>query len=422
MDNTVGVRVPPLATFSEVNDLKINTTIERPGGNTALLDIEIPVEIVTEEVTAIYRKLSKQAAIPGFRKGKIPRDVLDKHFASTILEELINTLIPRSYDSAVKEHKLRPIGEPKIEMKNMTKDGPFVYEATVDHFPEVELPDYLAIAGKQKLRKPKVTNKQVEEALAEVSERNANLVPVEDRASEKDDLVILEFIVERPAGFKEDTVGIWAGEEGGFASRQVMGHLTDDTFSLEIEYPEDFSEEDLAGTTVKAPVKVAEIKKREIPELNDEFAADLDFESLGELKAAIKKDLLLQDADTARFESFGKLIEDTLKGSSVNLSDGFLERRLCAAKGVETLDDIEEDVTPILGEARDYFTRDFVIGEIAEREGISITDEEIKSIRESQMERGGYAQSEGEIYSILLNSRLVDRFFPADEEENPKTK
>jgi trigger factor len=303
-------------------------------------------------------------------------------------------------------------------MKELSMDGPFEYKATVDLIPEVELPDYKALADKQTVRKPKATKKQVDEALEEIRTRNANLVPVEGRASEKEDLVILEFVEERPAGFNEDTVAIWAGMEDNFVSRQVMGHTTEDTFSLEIEYPGDFDNEELAGITVKNPVKVVEIKTKELPELNDDFAADLGIENLNELKKQVKEDLLKNDADMARYESLGKLFDETVKSTTVDLSDGFIERKVCEMKSVEKLEDIEEDIAEVLTETRAFFTRYFVIEEISKREGIAISNDEVESIKESQMQRGGYAQGKGEIYDYLLNTRLTDRFFPADIEED----
>ena len=270
---------------------------EKTGTNDGVLTFEISEEIIKQEMDKVFNKVKKNVSVPGFRKGKVPRHVFNNIYGEeSLFEDALNGALPAAYSQAIEEAGLDPVSQPKIDIKSMEKGQPWVIAAEVTVKPEVKLGEYKNLKVEKQDRV--VTDEDVENNLKEKQERQAELVLKEEGAELGDTAVIdYEGFVDGVAfeggkdqnhslelgskqfipGFEEQLVGVKAGEE-----KEVV-----------VTFPEDYQAEDLTGKEATFKVVVHEIKTKQLPALDDEFAKDVDeeVESLDELKAKIRKEL-----------------------------------------------------------------------------------------------------------------------------------
>ncbi|WP_107995360.1 trigger factor [Trichococcus paludicola] len=270
---------------------------EKTGTNDGVLTFEISEEIIKQEMDKVFNKVKKNVSVPGFRKGKVPRHVFNNIYGEeSLFEDALNGALPDAYSKAIEEAGLDPVSQPKIDIKSMEKGQPWVIAAEVTVKPEVKLGEYKNLKVEKQDRI--VTDEDVENNLKEKQERQAELVLKEEGAELGDTAVIdYEGFVDGVAfeggkdqnhslelgsnqfipGFEEQLVGVKAGEE-----KEVV-----------VTFPEDYQAEDLKGKEATFKVIVHEIKTKQLPALDDEFAKDIDEEvaSLDELKAKIRKEL-----------------------------------------------------------------------------------------------------------------------------------
>lgn len=270
---------------------------EKTGTNDGVLTFEISEEIIKQEMDKVFNKVKKNVSVPGFRKGKVPRHVFNNIYGEeSLFEDALNGALPDAYSQAIEEAGLDPVSQPKIDIKSMEKGQPWVIAAEVTVKPEVKLGEYKNLKVEKQDRI--VTDEDVENNLKEKQERQAELVLKEEGAELGDTAVIdYEGFVDGVAfeggkdqnhslelgsnqfipGFEEQLVGVKAGEE-----KEVV-----------VTFPEDYQAEDLKGKEATFKVIVHEIKTKQLPALDDEFAKDVDEEvaSLDELKAKIRKEL-----------------------------------------------------------------------------------------------------------------------------------
>jgi trigger factor len=270
---------------------------EKTGTNDGVLTFEISEEIIKQEMDKVFNKVKKNVSVPGFRKGKVPRHVFNNIYGEeSLFEDALNGALPDAYSQAIEEAGLDPVSQPKIDIKSMEKGQPWVIAAEVTVKPEVKLGEYKNLKVEKQDRV--VTDEDVENNLKEKQERQAELVLKEEGAELGDTAVIdYEGFVDGVAfeggkdqnhslelgsnqfipGFEEQLVGVKAGEE-----KDVV-----------VTFPEDYQAEDLKGKEATFKVIVHEIKTKQLPALDDEFAKDVDEEvaSLDELKAKIRKEL-----------------------------------------------------------------------------------------------------------------------------------
>ena len=257
------------------------------------LTIEVDAAAFEAAVEKAYQKMRRKISIPGFRPGKAPRKMIERMYgAEVFFEEAINIAFPEAYEAAVEQEKLQVIGYPAVEMVGeVTKDG-FTFKATAPVYPEVTLGEYKGL----KAEKPevKVTVADVEERLKQLADRNTRLVSVE-REAKSGDTAVIDF-----EGFK-DGVPFEGGKgtnhslelcSGSFVpgfEDQVIGMKAGEEKDIDITFPENYHA-DLAGKSVVFKVKVHEVKEKEVPAMDDEFAKDVsEFDTLKELKADLKK-------------------------------------------------------------------------------------------------------------------------------------
>ncbi|HJD15809.1 MAG TPA: trigger factor [Candidatus Enterococcus stercoripullorum] len=284
----------------------MTATFEKTATNEGVLTFSIPQEEIQQGLTIAFNKVKGNLNVPGFRKGKVTRQVFNRMFGEEALyEDALNAVLPKAYDAAVAEAGLDVVAQPKIDVKSMEKGQDWVITAEVTVKPEVKLGEYknLTVAKQER----EVTDADVEERLNQKRNQLAELVVVEEPAK-KGDTVVIDF-----EGFK-DGVAFEGGKGENYALElgsgsfipgfedQLVGAKAGDDVEVKVTFPEDYQAEDLAGQEAIFKVKVHEVKEKELPELDDEFAKDVDdeVETLDELKAKIREELTATKASQAQ--------------------------------------------------------------------------------------------------------------------------
>ncbi|WP_347905178.1 trigger factor [Enterococcus cecorum] len=284
----------------------MTATFEKTATNEGVLTFSIPQEEIQQGLTIAFNKVKGNLNVPGFRKGKVTRQVFNRLFGEEALyEDALNAVLPKAYDAAVAEAGLDVVAQPKIDVKNMEKGQDWVITAEVTVKPEVKLGEYknLTVAKQER----EVTDADVEERLNQKRNQQAELVVVEEPAKEGD-TVVIDF-----EGFK-DGVAFEGGKGENYSLElgsgsfipgfedQLVGAKAGDDVEVKVTFPEDYQAEDLAGKEAIFKVKVHEVKEKELPELDDEFAKDVDdeVETLDELKAKIREELTATKASQAQ--------------------------------------------------------------------------------------------------------------------------
>jgi trigger factor len=270
---------------------------EKTGTNDGVLTFEISEEIIKQEMDKVFNKVKKNVSVPGFRKGKVPRHVFNNIYGEeSLFEDALNGALPDAYSQAIEEAGLDPVSQPKIDIKSMEKGQPWVIAAEVTVKPEVKLGEYKNLKVEKQDRV--VTDEDVENNLKEKQERQAELVLKEEGAELGDTAVIdYEGFVDGVAfeGGKDQNHSLELGSNQfipGF-EEQLVGVKAGEEKDIVVTFPEDYQAEDLKGKEATFKVIVHEIKTKQLPALDDEFAKDVDEEvaSLDELKAKIRKEL-----------------------------------------------------------------------------------------------------------------------------------
>lgn len=268
--------------------------------NTCLreLEIEIPAEVVQRKMESVAREFSRMARIPGFRPGKAPVSLIRRRFAEDIKSEVVQSLVPEYFASAVERASLKPLGQPAIEELIFEEDKPLKFKARFEVLPEIQLGEYKGL----EVEEPAIaiTDADVDKALAELRERAATYVVIEGRPLEHGDHAVLSVAgtevkpeVKRDAVHAEDILCHVGGEHTlREFTENLLGARVGEERRFEVTYAEDYSDRELAGKTIAYAVEVRGIKQKQLPKLNDEFAKDLaEFATLVELRAKVRKDM-----------------------------------------------------------------------------------------------------------------------------------
>lgn len=283
---------------------------EKTGTNEGKLTFEVGTDMIKEGVDKAFQRTKKSLNVPGFRKGHVPRQIFNKLYGEEALyQDALNIVLPDAYSAAIKEAGIEPVDQPQVDVEKLEKGEPWVLSAIVTVKPEVKLGEYKGVKViKQSTR---VTSKEVDEEIEKKREQQAELVLKEGKPAEKGDTVTIDFdgsIDGVPFdGGKATNYDLVLGSNSfipGFED-QLIGHNTDDDVDVKVTFPEDYQAEELQGKEALFKVKIHEIKTKELPELDDEFAKDVDedVDSLEELKAKTKdqiKERKIQAADEAK--------------------------------------------------------------------------------------------------------------------------
>ena len=302
--------------------------------NEVKLTFTIEAEKFDEAMKRVYAKTAKYFTIPGFRKGKAPMNIVEQHYGSEIFyEDTFNELVPDIYDEAIKENKIEAVSRPDIDITQMGKGKELIFTATVQTKPEVELGKYKGIELKK--IEYNVSDKDVEHELGHMAEHNARLITVEDRPVEKGDIAVIDFegfLDGKPfEGGKAEKHELEIGSNTfipGFED-QVIGMKLDEEKDLNVTFPEDYFSKDLAGKPVVFKVKLHEIKKKELPKMDDEFAKDVsEFDTLEELKNSIKDRLQKENDEKAKYETEDAAIKAVCDNVKLDIPSGMIKTEI----------------------------------------------------------------------------------------------
>ena len=302
--------------------------------NEVKLEFTVEAKIFDEGIKTVFNKNAKYFNIPGFRKGKAPMNIVEKYYGSEIFyEDTFNEIVPAIYDEAVKEEKLEVVSRPEIEIVQIGKGKDLIFTAVVATKPEVKLGKYKGISLEK--TELKVEDKDVEEELNKMAERNSRMVSITDRAAKKGDITVIDFVgtvdgVEFEGG-KAENHELELGSNTfipGFED-QVAGMKIDEVKDVNVKFPEEYFSKELAGKDATFKVTLHEIKMKELPKLDDEFAKDVsEFDTLADLKADIKAKKEKQNEETSKAQLEESAIRAVSEVSEVEIPNGMIDVEL----------------------------------------------------------------------------------------------
>ena len=313
--------------------------VEKLEKNMAKLTIEVSPEELEGALQHAYLKNRKQITIPGFRKGKVPRQMIEKMYGpSFFYEDAVNELIPSAYEKAVDECELELVSRPEVSIVQIEKGKPFIFTAEVAVKPEVELGQYKGIEVEK--QDTAATDEEVDKEIDKERESNSRSITVEDRPVQDGDMTVIDF-----EGFVDGTP--FEGGKGtdypltigsgafipGFEEQLIGAEIGKET-EVNVSFPEDYHAKDLAGKPAVFKCTVKEIKVKELPELDDDFAQDVsDFDTLEEYKADVRKKIEERKAASAKAKKEDAVIEKIIEGAKMEIPDAMVKTQ--AEQGVD---------------------------------------------------------------------------------------
>lgn len=305
--------------------------VEKLEKNMAKLTVEVSAEDLEKAIEKAYQKQKKQISIPGFRKGKVPRQIVEKMYGKEVFyEDAANDLIPNAYDKAVDECEEDIVSSPKIEVTQIEAGKPFIFTAEVALKPEVKLGEYKGVKIEKIDRE--VTEEDVMAEINRERDHNARNIAVEDRPVKDGDMTVLDFegFVDGEAfeGGKGENYPLTIGS-GAFIpgfEEQLVGAEIDKEVEVKVTFPEDYQAENLQGKEAVFKCTVKEIKEKELPELDDEFASEIsEFDTLEEYKEDVRRNLTEKKEKDAKAARENEAVEAAVKASEMEIPDAMLE-------------------------------------------------------------------------------------------------
>jgi trigger factor len=390
----------PITDDRSKEDDSMSVQVEKLEKNTAKLTIEVPAEEFDNAMQEAYKKEKKNFSIPGFRKGKVPKQMIEKMYGPEIFyEEAANILLSENYPKSAEESGLRILSRPEIDVTQIKKGEPFIYTAVVAVYPEFEIGNYKGI--EVPIQNREVTDEDLQRELDRELEKNSRTVTVEDRPAEMGDICNIDY-----AGTIDGVAFDGGTAEGhdlelgsntfipGF-EEQLVGVSTGEEKDVKVTFPEDYHAEDLKGKEAVFHCKVNKIQKKEIPALDDEFAQDVsEFDTLEEYKEDLKKQVADRKKIMADNANINAAIDYLVKNTEIELSDLMISEQAdnmfnnyannFAAQGMsmdqylkmlgQTADQLKAFMKP---EAEQQLKAQFILEKVAELEKLEATDEQV---------------------------------------------
>ncbi|MCM1387376.1 MAG: trigger factor [Bacillus sp. (in: Bacteria)] len=383
--------------------------VEKLEKNMAKLTIEAAAEELDKAIESAYQKQKGKISIPGFRKGKVPRQVIEKMYGKEVFyEEAANALIPGAYEKALDECEEDIVSSPQIEVTQIEAGKPFIFTATVALKPEVKLGKYKGV--KVDKADVEVTEEEINAAIEKERENNARNIAVEDRPVKDGDMTLLDFegFVDGVAfeGGKGENYPLTIGS-GAFIpgfEEQLVGAEIGKEVEVNVTFPEDYQAENLKGKAAVFKCTVKEIKEKELPDIDDEFASEVsEFDTLEEYKADIKKNLEEKKAKEAKDAKEAAVIEAIVEASEMDIPeamietqqrqmvDEFAQRITMQGLSMEqymqfTGTNYKQMVEQVKPEAEKRIKSRLVLEAVAAAEKIEVTDEDYEKEIESMAE------------------------------------
>lgn len=378
----------------------MSVQVENLEKNMAKLTIEVSADKLEEAIQAAYLKEKRKISLPGFRKGKVPRQMIEKMYGAAIFyEDAANKLIQENYGPAVDESGVDVVSRPTIDIEQIEKGQPFIFTAEVAVRPEVKLGKYMGVTVTK--IDTSVSDEEVDAAVEEQRNQNARTVTVEGRAIKDGDTAVIDFegFVDGVAfeGGKAENYSLVIGSDSFVDTfeEQLIGKNAGDETEVNVTFPEEYQAEELAGKPAVFKVKIHEIKAKELPELDDEFAQDVsEFDTLAEYREDVRKNLQEEKEAEAKRTKEDEAIKKIVDKSSMEIPDAMLDTQIdvmvdefaqrIASQGLSfeqymqfsgmTMDKLKEQVKP---EALMRIQSSLVLEEIAKTENIQVSDEDV---------------------------------------------
>ena len=299
--------------------------------NEVKFEITVEAEKFDEAIKRVYFKSAKYFNIPGFRKGKAPMQIVEKYYGKEIFyEDAFNEVAQDALEEAVAENKVEVVSRPEVDIKQIEKGKDLIFTVVMQTKPEAELGKYKGIEIKK--IEYNVSDDDINHELEHMQEHNSRLISIDDRAAKKGDTVTIDFegFADGKAfeGGKAENYDIELGSNTfipGFEDG-VIGMKIDEEKDVNVKFPEEYFSKELAGKDATFKVKLHEIKKKELPKLDDEFAKDVsEFDTLDELKADIKSKLEKQNADREKYETEEAVVKALCENTKVDIPSGMIE-------------------------------------------------------------------------------------------------
>ncbi|SFM06174.1 trigger factor [Gracilibacillus orientalis] len=308
---------------------------EKQEGNVGVLTVEVDADKLDSALDQAFKKVVKEVQVPGFRKGKMPRGMFEKRFGvESLYQDAVDIILPGEYTNAIEEAGIEPVDQPEVDIEQIEKGKNLIFTAKVTVKPEVTLGDYKGLEVEEV--STEVTDEDVEEEIKKQQEQQAELVVKEDGEIENGDTAVIDFegFVDGEAfeGGQADNHSLEVGS-GSFIpgfEEQLVGKKAGEESEVEITFPEEYHAENLAGKEATFKVKIHEIKAKELPELDDEFAKDVDeeVETLDELKEKTKKRLQEQKENEADSNKREELVQQASDNAEVEIPEAMVQSEL----------------------------------------------------------------------------------------------
>lgn len=379
-----------------------------------LFEIEVTKETLDKAFDEVYDEITKVANIPGFRVGKAPKDLVKKHYTKNAKDEVLKRMIPQAYGAALKEHKINPAGLPEITDVNFEEEKALSFKAKVDTRPNFKIKEYKGIKAEKK--SATITDEDVNKTLENLRGLHARYIAVEDRPAQLGDYVVSdqECLVDgKDVHKKRENLWLYMEKESFIPGlgEKMVGMNKGETRDIEISLPAEYPDKVVAGKKVTYRILAKEIKRRELPAVDDELAKDLGRKSLEDLKTEIRKELEERSLVNAEIGMENQLLDKLIDDNAFTVPSGFVDRQLdyivedykkrLMEKGFK-----REDLDKKDKELREKLKNDavrrvrllFILDEIARIEKIDIGDADVAKAYESMAAQTGKSVDEVKNY------------------------
>jgi trigger factor len=403
----------------------MKATWEKIEKNLGVLEVEVEADRVAAALDKAFQKVAKKVNVPGFRKGKVPRSIFESRFGvESLYQDAIDILLPEVYSEAIEQQDIFPVDRPDVDIEQFAKGESFKFKARVTVKPEVTLGDYKGV--EVPAVNSEVTDEELTSELDRLQQRHAELVVIDDEAAVNGDTVVIDFDGyvdgEQFEGGKAERYSLELGSNSfipGFED-QVVGLATGDFKDVVVTFPETYHAENLAGKEATFKVKLHEIKRKQLPELDDEFAKDVsEFDTLDEFKEDLKKQIADRKEKEALAAREGIVVDRVGDNAEVEIPEAMVQGEIknmvrdfdnrLHAQGMsldmflnfsgQTLEDLQDQMK---GDAQKRVRNNLVLEQIAKTEGIEATQDEIDKEVSDMAE--AYKRSPEEIRQILASN------------------
>lgn len=411
------------------------STVEKTEKNVVTFEFSISGDEFKAAIEKAYRQNVGKINVQGFRRGKAPRQIIEKYYGSEVFyEDAINIALPDAYDKAIDEQNIEAVAQPEIDVKDISRETGVVFTAKVTVKPDFELGEYKGVKVQKVIHR--TTEKEINGEIEKIRERNSRLVTVEDRAAKLDDTVNIDF-----EGFA-DGVAFEGGKGENFDLKlgsgqfipgfedQLVGKSTGEETDVNVTFPEEYHAENLKGKDATFKVKINAIKTQELPELDDEFAKDVsEFDTFDEFKADLTKKLKENNKERAKKELEEKILETICNNTEIDIPEVMFETAVdnqirdfamqLRYQGIDlnqyaqytgiTVDAMKAQIRP---DAEKNVKKSLVLEKIAKTENLEVTDDEINAEIEKIAEQSKMSVEDTKKYinvDDLKDSKLMEK-------------